>query len=86
MSIPEADPITLLFLPEKLIKSLAQNSADRGAEPDRRIIISFFNCVDRLTGDSYEIGELLLREVLRGSGRLHSQIFHESSLLFSLAF
>jgi hypothetical protein len=74
----------LFRFPEKRIERFVQRSADGNAETDCRVVVPFFNRVDRLPGYADKISQLLLREVFGGSGRLHFKIFHQSPSLFSL--
>jgi hypothetical protein len=52
--------LCLLRWPEEFIQRLAKDFADTDAKIDGRIIIPFFNGVDRLPGNSYLVGKFLL--------------------------
>ena len=59
---------------------------DRAAQIDGGIVVTLLNRVDGLTGDTDQIGELLLRQVKRGAGRFQFEILHSASPPFRSVF
>ena len=64
--------------PEEIIQRAVQCSADLHTQPDRWVIIPFFNCADGLPGHTDSPCKLFLGKILCGAGTFQTQVLHSS--------
>ena len=75
-----------LVFPKQIIQGLIQGLANSDAEIDGRIVIPLFHRCDGLPGDTHQVSQGLLGQVLARTRSLEFQILHSLVPHFSKAY